>query len=67
MTQRDSGFFQHSSNAHGELLFAVMATPEKPFVALTGRKIFHLINLFWIGKFISVNPSSSMADLHFCV
>ena len=43
MAQRDSGFFQHRANANCELVFAVMATPEKAFIALAARG-FHLIN-----------------------
>ena len=43
MAQRDSGFFQHRADANCELVFAVVATPEKAFVALAARGL-HLIN-----------------------
>ena len=45
MPQRNTGFLQHRPDANRELLLAVVATPQEPFVPLARLGVPHLVNV----------------------
>src|SRR5260370_41464695 len=45
MTERDSGFFHHRTDAHGILLFAASTSPQEAPVPLASLAVAHLVDI----------------------
>jgi len=44
MAERNPRLFKYCSNTDGELLFAVVATPQKPLIPFAGCLVPHLVD-----------------------
>ena len=69
MAERDARIFDDRADAHGVLLLAAVALPQKPLIALASLAIRHLVNIgvaATLAARAALAPSQRFDEFHRC-